>query len=435
MSLLQQTPDINYQPSALFAAIAKLSKIKLSSSNNDNDEYKTYYIRPINVDATGLDNLLHGTLEYRTRVVSQLGLQEEGELYQTWINILEGAVQEAAERVISNDTWNDVALQTFDNDNKMGDRFNAFVNDVIDDLTKNESGQVFAIAWEHLTRAKLEDTSLNAKEAQQRIETLMRLMKFLRRPAGKQFPSAKEWMEVYYNSMPEAWQNQFVQVPRSITSDGETLTTIQQFMTMCETADAAKKKSAAKKSSSQRSDNEDGDGNGRRSRKNKRRGNNKDGRSNKRNRNNANKTFHNKCGRAGCKGKTEHEWKNCFFNRDGDNYRPELSENKNRNKREYRGNNRREENHHVDDNRSRSNRNRDRKNSEDNEMHHIDEPIPRKKKRPTRLTNKRTTDDSGSDSDDESLFGNPSAHEEKMMRDYLEFSRKQKNRRQSSPQM
>ena len=43
MLLLQQKPDIKYQPSALFSTIAKLMKIKLSSSNIDDEETK-YYI-------------------------------------------------------------------------------------------------------------------------------------------------------------------------------------------------------------------------------------------------------------------------------------------------------------------------------------------------------------------------------------------------------
>jgi len=149
-------------------------------------------------------------------------------------------------------------------------------------------------------------------ELQQRFEDLELILKPLR-PYNENF-TGQEWKEIFFNAFPESYKSQFARVPRLITNETETLTTIQQFFTMLYDEEQKSKKSSAKAGGSDE---------GSKPRASNKRQRGRDNRSNKKARNNGS----NPCRREGCQGKKPHDWSQCFYNRNGSNYKPNLRDN------------------------------------------------------------------------------------------------------------
>lgn len=242
---------------------------------------------------------------------SRLGLNDE-ECYDTLGECFQGRIYQAYERVRNKDEWQEEANLTT-NHAAAHDNFTNFFNDILDDYVKLPEGTIKRVAMAHLrngTQKKPRDMS--PMEVQQRFEDLELLLKPLR-PYNEVF-TGQEWKEIFFNAFPESYKAQFARVPRLITNETETLTTIQQFFTMLYDEEQKSKKPSAKAGGS------DEGGKPRSSNKRQRGRNN---RANKKAKNNGS----NPCRREGCQGKKPHDWSQCFYNPNGSNYKPNLRDN------------------------------------------------------------------------------------------------------------
>jgi len=335
------------------------------------------------------------------------------ETFENFGDVLQGPMQEAYTRVIGRDKWQDENNLTTDHDADH-DNFVDFVNDVVDDNSKIAEGQIKKIAMAHLrkgTQSKPRDMAPIRLE--QRIDSLEQIYADLR--PYDQNMSKQDWKEVFFDSMPEEWKNSFASVPRDINKPEETLTTIQQYMTMkYEEERKNRKRSAPSNSGSNGS-------NGSRRSSKRRRGRGKKS-------SNSNGTMTNPCKREGCKGKTPHDWSECFYNRNGNNYKPQLKGNKNgqggNSNRDNNGNGKsgsRQDNH-VNDSAAASASSRanvsNNSSSGQNDNHYNDD-IPSSIRQRVR----DYLEDTDEEDDDRSLFSSATKDKRKMYRQWLKDDR------------
>ena len=263
------------------------------------------------------------------------------EVFDALGDCLQGRMLQAYNRVRAKAHWADDDNCTTDHDADH-DEFTNFVNDIIDDYHKaTTEGLLKKVVIAHLRNGtQRKPRSMAPLMLEQRIDDLKLVLKVMR--PYDLLLTAAEWKEVYFNAHPDAYQLAFASVPRDINSPNETITTIQQYFTMRWNREQQDKKPAAKADAS----NDQGP---RKSNKRKRSDEKKAAKKNK-----SSNNLKNPCKRAGCQGKRPHDWEQCFYNRNGSNYQPNLRGNQgnqgNSQGNSNRGNNsnNRNDNHHND---------------------------------------------------------------------------------------
>lgn len=263
------------------------------------------------------------------------------EVYDALGDSLQGRMLQAYNRVRAKAHWADDANCTTDHAADH-DEFTNFVNDIIDDYHKSATeGLLKKVIIAHLRNGtQKKPRSMAPLMLEQRIDDLIILLKPMR-PYDLTLTTA-EWKEVYFNAHPDAYQMAFASVPRDINSPNETITTLQQYFTMRWNREQSDKKPAAKANAS--------DDQGQRKSSKRKRGHEKKAAK----KGKPTENLKNPCKRAGCKGKRPHEWSECFYNRNGNNYQPNLRGNQgnqgNSQGNSNRGNNtnNRNDNHHND---------------------------------------------------------------------------------------
>ena len=233
------------------------------------------------------------------------------EVYDALGDALQGRMLQSYNRVRAKAHWANDDNCTTDHDAEH-DEFTNFVNDIIDDFHKVSTvGLIKKVILAHLRHGtQKKPRALAPLRLEQRIDDLIILLKPMR-PYDLVLTTA-EWKEIYFNAHPDAYQTAFASVPRDINSPNETITTLQQYFTMRWNREQQDRKPAAKADGS----NDQGP---RKSNKRKRADEKKAAKKNK-----PPKNLKNPCKRTGCKGKTPHEWEECFYNRNGNNYQPNL---------------------------------------------------------------------------------------------------------------
>ena len=264
------------------------------------------------------------------------------EVYDALGDSLQGRMLQAYNRVRAKAHWADDDNCTTDHDADH-DEFTNFVNDIMDDYHKSATeGLLKKVILAHLRNGtQKKPRSMAPIMLEQRIDDLTILLKVMR--PYDLILTAAEWKEVYFNAHPDAYQLAFASVPRDINSPNETITTIQQYFTMRWNREQQDRKPAAKADAS----NDQGP---RKSNKRKRADEKKAAKKNK-----PSNDLKNPCKRPGCKGKRPHDWEECFYNRKGNNYQPNLRGNQGNqgnsqgsSNRGNNNNNNRNDNHHND---------------------------------------------------------------------------------------
>lgn len=340
---------------------------------------QTVYITPDNGKSRGrLEGALLTHVQIREHA-KDLDLNGAESFQLHAMGFISGPVKSAYTRAKSQVRWQDPANKTVDHDDPEQDNLNAFFNSVVQELTKEPDMRGIILC--HLAHEIIPD-NVNPVEWTQRFEDVTALLGHLSSPS--EFPDEETLRELFFNQFPKPWCLSYARVPRVVASD--TLDGIQKYMTSLHTSKTPRKIRSEQNnqgSNNNRQQQQQQQGSSRRNR-NRKRGNG-NGQSNKGNnsnkKSNRESTFSNKCNRGGCQGKREHEWKDCFYNRNGSNYKPHLAGNNGSSvsggsRGNNRGNANAQGNYHADTGTARN----QGANVPGNvvEMHHMEMPIPRR---------------------------------------------------------